>query len=174
MRGNRPPEGGFYKLDSTNTLPVWLRDAGYATAHIGKYLNGYGTQDPSQVPGGWEEWHGSVDPTTYNFFNYCLNENGRLVTYGRDARLSKACPNAEQRPRTYQGDLYSRKAVGYINGRAPAAQPFFLSVAYLAPHGGARTTGSGAAWARQSRRRDTAGPTRALRCLALPASTSPT
>ena len=134
VQGNMPPEGGFYKLDSSNTLPVWLRDAGYATAHIGKYLNGYGTRDPRQVPAGWQEWQGSVDPTTYNFFNYCLNENGKLVTYG--PRLNRACPNATQRPSAYQGDLYSRKAVGYINRRAPATKPFFLSVAYLAPHGG--------------------------------------
>ncbi len=141
VRGNKQPEGGFYKLDSSNTLPVWLRDAGYATAHIGKYLNGYGTRAPRQVPAGWQEWHGSVDPTTYNFFNYCLNVNGRLVTYGRDPRLGRACPNAQRRPRAYQGDLYSRKAVGYINRRAPAARPFFLSVAYLAPHGGGPNDG---------------------------------
>jgi N-acetylglucosamine-6-sulfatase len=136
VRGNSPPGGGFYRLDSSNTLPVWLRDAGYATAHIGKYLNGYGTRDPRQVPSGWEEWHGSVDPTTSNYFDYCINENGRLVAYGADSRLATSCPNAEQRRRTYQGDLYSHKAVGYINQRAPAAQPFLLSVAYLAPHGG--------------------------------------
>ncbi len=136
VRGATPPAGGFYQLDSSNTLPVWLRDAGYATAHIGKYLNGYGTRAPREVPAGWEEWHGSVDPTTYNYFNYCLNENGTLVAYGADSKLATACPNAEQRPRTYQGDLYSHKAVAYINQRAPAAQPFFLSVAYLAPHGG--------------------------------------
>jgi arylsulfatase A-like enzyme len=141
VQGNMPPEGGFYKLDSRNTLPVWLRDAGYATAHIGKYLNGYGTRDPRQVPAGWQEWQGSVDPTTYNFFNYCLNENGKLVTYGRDPRLNRACPNATQRPSAYQGDLYSRKAVGYINRRAPATKPFFLSVAYLAPHGGGPNDG---------------------------------
>ena len=36
-----PPLGGFTKLDHTNTLPVWLQRAGYHTAHIGKYLNGY-------------------------------------------------------------------------------------------------------------------------------------
>jgi len=136
VRDSRPPAGGFYKLDSSNTLPVWLRDAGYATAHIGKYLNGYGTQAPREVPAGWEEWHGSVDPTTYNYFNYCLNENGTLVAYGVSPRLATSCPDAEQRPSTYQADLYSHKAVGYINQRAPAAQPFFLSVAYLAPHGG--------------------------------------
>ena len=135
VRGNQAPEGGFYKLDSSNTLPVWLRESGYATAHIGKYLNGYGTRGPRQVPAGWQEWYGSVDPTTYNFRNYCLNENGTLRVYGQTA-LKKACPGAQRRPHAYQGDLYTGKAVEYIGRRAPAAQPFFLSVAYLAPHSG--------------------------------------
>ncbi len=142
----------FYELDSSNTLPVWLREAGYATAHIGKYLNHYGDRDPREVPEGWEEWHGSVDPTTYNFFDYCLNVNGRLMTYGRDRSLRRACPNAQRRPRAYQGDLYSRKAVGYINRRAPAAQPFFLSVAYLAPHAGRPDGGRCARSAKPARR----------------------
>jgi N-acetylglucosamine-6-sulfatase len=134
VRGNSPPAGGFAKLDSSNTLPVWLRDAGYATAHIGKYLNRYGTKNPRQIPSGWHEWHGSVDPTTYDFFNYCINENGRLVAYGPDPKLATACPGAARRPRTYQSDLHSRKAISYIKRRAPSSEPFFLSVAYLAPH----------------------------------------
>ncbi len=137
VRGNSPPQGGYYKLDASNTLPVWLRDAGYATAHVGKYPNGYGTRDPRQVPAGWQEWYGAVDPTTYNFRNYCLNENGTLRGYGNRTRgVQRACPGAQQGPAAYQGDLYTAKAVDYINRRAPAAQPFFLSVAYLAPHSG--------------------------------------
>ncbi len=140
--GNRPPIGGFYRLDSTNTLPVWLRGAGYATAHIGKYLNGYGTRGPNQVPGGWQEWYGSVDPTTYNFRHYCLNENGRTVAYGANMATERACPGAERRPQAYQGDNYTGKAVGYIKRRAPSSQPFFLSVAYLAPHGGGPNRGA--------------------------------
>jgi len=136
VRSNVPPDGGFGKLDSSNTLPVWLAEAGYATAHVGKYLNGYGSRDLRQVPPGWHEWHSSVYRATYNFFDYCINENGRLVAYGRDPSLTTTCPGAAPRPRTYQGDLYTRKAVGYINRRAPSSQPFFLSVAYLAPHSG--------------------------------------
>src|SRR5262249_1166863 len=40
VRGNALPQGGYYKLDSTNTLAVWLKNAGYHTVHLGKYLNG--------------------------------------------------------------------------------------------------------------------------------------
>jgi N-acetylglucosamine-6-sulfatase len=123
VMGNAPPDGGYAKLDSSNTLPVWLQQAGYHTVHIGKYLNGYPGANRAHVPPGWTEWYGSIDPSTYQFFNYTLNENGRLVRYGSD-------------PASYQADVYSRKAVDAIRRLAPAAAPFFLSVAFLAPHSG--------------------------------------
>ena len=50
--GNAAPNGGYYKLDSTNTLPVWLQRAGYQTILLGKYLNQYGTQEPARDPAG--------------------------------------------------------------------------------------------------------------------------
>ena len=33
--------GGYAALDQTNTIARWMHDAGYRTAHIGKYMNGY-------------------------------------------------------------------------------------------------------------------------------------
>ena len=122
--GNAAPNGGYYKLDSTNTLPVWLSRAGYQTMHIGKYLNGYGTRNAKEVPPGWGLWYGSVDPTTYRFYNYTLNENGNTVNYGTGAA-------------NYQTDVYARKAVSLIAAQAADPRPFFLSVAFLAPHSGA-------------------------------------
>ncbi|MDP8910874.1 MAG: sulfatase [Actinomycetota bacterium] len=123
--GNKPPHGGYYKLDSTNTLPVWLQRAGYYTAHVGKYLNSYGTRNPREIPPGWSEWRGSVDPSTYRFYGYTLNEGGKLTTYCAD--MNPAC---------YQADVYTQKANAIIRARAPQAQPFFMWVAYLAPHSG--------------------------------------
>ena len=35
---------GFKVLKDADTLPVWLQQAGYDTAFLGKYLNGYGSQ----------------------------------------------------------------------------------------------------------------------------------
>jgi N-acetylglucosamine-6-sulfatase len=121
VMGNAPPNGGYYKLDSSNTLPVWLQRAGYRTVHIGKYLNGYGTRNATEVPPGWSEWYAGVDPTTYRYYGYTLNENGRTVTYGQQ----------------YQADTFTTKAVEAVRRLAPRAEPFFLSVAYLAPHAGA-------------------------------------
>jgi N-acetylglucosamine-6-sulfatase len=125
VEGNTLPSGGYYKLDSTKTLPVWLQRAGYHTALVGKYLNQYGTRNQTEVPPGWSEWHGAVDPTTYRYFNYTLNENGRLQAY---------CTN--QSPECYSTDLYTQKAVDIIRRAAPSTTPFFLWVTPLAPHAG--------------------------------------
>jgi arylsulfatase A-like enzyme len=129
---NKRPLGGYLKLDYRNTLPVWLQQAGYYTAHIGKFLNGYGQQDhplvsgvpPYEIPPGWNEWYGSIDPTfTYRYFRFRLNENGTSVRYSSAAAH-------------YQTDVYVAKARAFLEQRAQArdGKPFFLSVAFLAPH----------------------------------------
>jgi N-acetylglucosamine-6-sulfatase len=124
VRGNALPDGGYEKLDHTNTLAVWLHGAGYYTVHLGKYLNGYGRRNPLEIPPGWSEWHGAVDPTTYRYYNYTLNENGVLTTY---------CAIPE--PSCYQTDVYRDKANEIVRRRAPEG-PFFLWVAFLADHSG--------------------------------------
>ena len=119
--GNRPPTGGYGRLDRRETLPVWLRRAGYRTMHVGKFLNRYG-QDlgPYHVPPGWDDWHGSVDPFTYEYYGTMLNENGVLRSY----------------PSDYSTDLYAGRAEELIGRAAAGDRPFFLSVGFLAPHGG--------------------------------------
>jgi N-acetylglucosamine-6-sulfatase len=118
--GNRAPEGGYGRLDKSEWLPVWLQRAGYRTVHIGKFMNRYGLDSPpTEVPPGWDEWYTSVDPSTYSFTQYQLNENG-VVSWG-----SK-----------YSTDEYSDRAVDAVERLAPGTEPFFLSVAYLAPHSG--------------------------------------
>ena len=68
VMGNSPPDGGYSMLRGGETVPVWLSRAGYQTAHVGKYLNGYGKQQskvtggPSApyVPDGGTDWMGSI------------------------------------------------------------------------------------------------------------------
>jgi N-acetylglucosamine-6-sulfatase len=127
VEGLDPPWGGYINLDTSSYLPVWLRRVGYNTIHLGKFLNGYGTQnlDPAEVPAGWTEWQGSVDPSTYRYYGYTLNENGVLRTYGEN-----------EDPDFYQTDLYARRASELIERFAPRPRPFFLSVNFVAPHHG--------------------------------------
>jgi arylsulfatase A-like enzyme len=123
---NALPTGGYSRLDKTNWLPLWLQAAGYRTMHVGKFLNGYGVvSPPTEVPPGWNDWYGTVDPTTYLFYGYTVNENGVLRTYG-----------AAGEPEFYSTDFFARRADELIAAAAPSEQPFFLSVAFVAPHAG--------------------------------------
>ena len=123
--GLHPPTGGYGRFDAFESLPVWLQRAGYRTAHVGKYLNGYGSDTPAVPPPGWSDWYGAVDDSTYRMWGFTLNENGEPHTYGAPF---------DEDPSNYQTDVLARKAVELIERRANAPEPLFLSVAFLAPH----------------------------------------
>lgn len=127
--GNGPPIGGFDQFNTANALPVWLQKAGYYTAHIGKLMNGY-ESSPVGVPPGWSEWHGAK--RTYWYYGVQLLEDRGLHTYGSIHEDTDAPAN----PASYNTTVFTDKAVDIIDRRAPSDQPFYLSVSYLAPHGG--------------------------------------
>ncbi len=118
---NMPPGGGFQKFfdleREESTIATWLQEAGYRTALMGKYLNGY--PQTTYVPPGWDEWYGVAGGV--NFFNYRLNENGSLVFYGTQ-------------PEDYLTDVLSEKAADFIRRTAATGQPFFIYIAPYAPH----------------------------------------
>ena len=121
---NQFPSGGYYKLDSSNTL------AGVAPA--GRLPHGAGRQVPqrlrqrnaNEVPPGWTEWHGTVDPSTYRFYGHFQRQRG-AVHDGND-------------PSHYQTDVVAGRAEEVIRRLAPAPEPFFLWTTFLAPHAGGR------------------------------------
>lgn len=118
VMGNRTPEGGFEKFADQETLPVWLRRAGYNTVMLGKYLNGYDGTARRYVPPGWTDWQVPVHGA-YNFRAFTMNENGTLKSY-----------------REYQTDHWSRRGTSLIKKYAPRVKPFFLWQGFLAPHTG--------------------------------------
>ncbi len=125
---NAAPDGGFARLDHTNTLPVWLQAAGYHTTHVGKYLNGYeNAATRSTVPPGYSDWQG-LAIGTYRMYNYSVNDNGTLVPYGTA-------------PADYQTDVLADRAVAAIRERAASPQPFYLKFSPLAPHGSGAVAG---------------------------------
>jgi N-acetylglucosamine-6-sulfatase len=127
---NNPPQGGYPALEHSKTLAVWLQRAGYYTAHIGKYLNGYGNppgSQPTDRPPGWSEWASTIDPSTNQMYGFTVNENGTLVNYGADN-------HDESNPENYETDVFARKAVDLIRRRAGASGPFFLHLMPVAPH----------------------------------------
>lgn len=126
VRSTIPPDGGVEALVEDNTLPVWLRAAGYSTIHIGKYLNGYGLRRRPHVPPGWTDWRATVDKSTYQMYGYTLFENGTSTTFGK---------YREENPALYQTDVLRDKAIQAIRSHAGGEQPYFLSLSFLAPHG---------------------------------------
>ena len=73
--------------DESDTIATELDAAGYQTALIGKYLNGYASprEESSYVPPGWDFWVAGVDHDAYNSFNYDLNVNGEIIRHGDQA-----------------------------------------------------------------------------------------
>src|SRR5215831_11089831 len=118
--------GGFVKFRDLgregSTVATWLRAAGYRTALFGKYLNGYPAgENPTYVPAGWDGWYGKFERSQDigDYFGYKLNENGRVVAYGKD-------------PSDYLTDVLAEKAVTFI--QSTSKQPMFLYFAPYAPH----------------------------------------
>ena len=128
VRDNAPPNGGYTALDHTNTLATWLRDGGYATAHIGKYMNCYGSTDPDcgtggpDVPPGWDDWFGLPD-SGISYFDFDVFDNGTLRHFGPS-------------PAVYSTDVLARRAVADVRRFAERPQPFFVNIWPRAPHRG--------------------------------------
>jgi N-acetylglucosamine-6-sulfatase len=120
---NNPPFGGFIQLDSTNTLPVWLSNAGYRTMHVGRYLNGY--EAKYGIPPGWSDWVGLPHSAAFNYVTWKAFDHGVLRSY----------PDAEH-PGEYLTDFETRRGVELIDEASPGERPFFLSLWYTAPHRG--------------------------------------
>jgi N-acetylglucosamine-6-sulfatase len=117
VRTNNAPYGGYYRLDSSDTLPVWLRRAGYQTTFMGKYLNEYGTHSAHEVPPGWDSWRATVG-NPYDYNNYVVNADG-------DLRLHTG---------HYQTDYYADLTERAVSRLSASGQPFFLWQSHIAPH----------------------------------------
>ena len=84
--GNFYPYGWYGMKDRSNILPAWLQKVGYRTALIGKWLNGYGALDAhGEVPHGFSIWRGLLDVSAYDYFNFVMNVDGVLKTWGDSA-----------------------------------------------------------------------------------------
>jgi arylsulfatase A-like enzyme len=112
-----------------NTLPAWLREAGYRTMHVGRYLNFYEeSTGRHEVAPGWDEWRSITGGSDY--FDYDLELGGRAVRYGH-------------RDEDYVTRVINERSVHLIERYAPRPEPFYLQIDHIAPHqgSGARSVG---------------------------------
>ena len=112
---NGPPHGGFPAFDDRSTIATRLQQAGYRTAMIGKYLNGY---EGPYVPPGWDRWFATY--VNGAFYRYLANADGAMKRYGTE-------------PHAYGTNVLAGEAVRFI-GSTPADEPLFLYFAPHAPH----------------------------------------
>ena len=166
----RANDGGHYqlrdlpgKLSDRNTLAPWLKRAGYRTGFVGKYLNDYGTLDRTEIPKGWDDWKALIDQSTYDYYNYAMNLNGKVKFWGdrtyaeaqlRLGTLAATNPPTTfgeflamfkeafqpfdyfgwQRPKDYSMDVNGTMARNFVKSSARSRKPFFLYYAPPGPH----------------------------------------
>jgi len=117
---NTGDDGGYLAFvnhgNQRATFATALSAAGYQTAMMGKYLNGYFPAKHRPEPG-WTTW--AVAGHGYAEFKYALNQDGRVVRYG-------------EKPEDYLTDVLADLGARFI--RQSAGAPFLLEIATFAPH----------------------------------------
>lgn len=115
VQTNGKPFGGLDAFNANGneavTFGVALQAAGYDTAFLGKYLNGYKPEN-QPIPIGWDEW--ASTSRGYIGYGYTLNHNGVIST-----------------PDDHFTDKISRLGRDWIEGRPG---PWFMELAAFAPH----------------------------------------
>jgi len=118
---NTHPNGGYDAYmehgDAQQSFCVALQHAGYKTAMMGKFLNGY-LPGKNQPAPGWSDWF--VGGAAYQNFDYDINSNGQVLHYGNS-------------PKDYLTDVLSARADSLIT--AWKDHPFFIEIATFTPHG---------------------------------------
>lgn len=113
------PAGYPALVDRENTLPAWLSRAGYTTAHVGKYLNGYGEVDGLGRGPGWDVWRTAFGPMFYDF-----------NVVGTDGEKTRFGFGEEDHFTTVANQIASQQA----RELGEREEPFYLQIDHRAPH----------------------------------------
>lgn len=116
---NAGAHGGFGAFDDSSTMATDFAAAGYSTAMIGKYLNGYKAGFETYIPPGWSRWFAV---NTGAFYDYDASTTTGVRPYGSD-------------PGDYVVNVLSQEAVSFVEESATSGTPFFLYYSFTAPHG---------------------------------------
>ncbi len=125
---NGGTNGGADDFDDSSTIATWLQSAGYRTSLMGKYLNGYpqlwnAMTEPPYVPPGWTEWRAMKQP---KYFDYVMIEPNGMGGYHE---VSYGSADSD-----YSTDVLREKAKTFISDSVALGEPFFLYLAFKAPH----------------------------------------
>ena len=103
-------------------LPKLLKPAGYHTAIVGKWHLGL---DSPNTPNerGFDHFHGFLGDMMDDYYNHRRHGNNYMRLDGKEIN-----------PKGHATDLFTQWSIDYINDRAKSDRPFFLYLAYNAPH----------------------------------------
>ena len=104
------------------TLASLLRDAGYATALVGKWHLGYAPHF-GPLKSGYQEFFGAMSGGL-DYFTHC-DTSGKHDLWDGETEVHRI---------GYLTDLISERAVDYVERRRGETAPFLLSLHYTAPH----------------------------------------
>ena len=129
---------GFAAFHDQTTIATRLQGAGYQTALVGKYLNGYGEQyrrngesSLHYEPPGWDQWYAGSDHIwafddphygggTYSYDHLVQNVNGKIQSF----------------PGSYATDVLAEQTRRVIDDFGATTAPWFVWWTPTAPHHG--------------------------------------
>lgn len=121
IRGNVENSWGYFSPKAV-TLPQALKTAGYRTAMVGKWHLGL---EPENHPNrrGFTHFHGFLEDMMDDYYTHLregknwMRLNGQVID-----------------PPGHATDLFTQWAIEYLNTQKKSSNPFFLYLAYNAPH----------------------------------------
>ena len=131
LSGMYPRQNGSNIPRDIPTIAETLRAAGYATGMSGKWHLG---NKPPQRPfdRGFDEYYGLMDGAV-NFFNPAQPDpeykGGKVRTFGHNDKLITEFPAG-----FYTTDAFTNHAIDTMKRFARGSKPFFIHLAYNAPH----------------------------------------
>jgi hypothetical protein len=117
--------GGWSKFVDTaleeETIATLMQSAGYETALIGKYMNGYDLYHKNaglHKPPGWDHWMGLLK--CMKFYGPIFSEDGKRILRTNNT--------------VYQTDFIRDWVLDFLTNKRDPSKPFFLMVTPFAPH----------------------------------------
>lgn len=112
---------GYFRQDAV-TLPSALKQKDYRTALIGKWHLGLESEN-HPCKRGFDHFHGFLGDMMDDYYTH-LRHNINYMRHGFDTID----------PRGHATDLFTDWSVDFIRAQTQSSQPFFLYLAYNAPH----------------------------------------
>ena len=123
VQSNELPNGGFESFHDTDTLPTRLQAAGFRTALMGKYLNGYELNPLLYIPPGWDLFVGSRGAG---------NGYDTILVQGSSSPTAPGVGARADTDGAYSTDWFFERARDFVDESAGAPTVVFLTL--TAPH----------------------------------------